>query len=290
MARGAFRDQPGDDPIVPFSFLTDGLERAQVACYQLYTTQPCTSSSASNVARSPLFNGQIQGIGPRYCPSIEDKVIRFAEQGAPPAVPRARRAGRGRDLRERLFDEPSGGCPARDGARAARARARRDDAPGLRRRIRLRAADRAAGDARDQASATALPRRPDQRHLRLRGSRRPGTDGRGQCRACAAGAAGVRARPRRGLYWRHGGRPGDEGLPRALPDVHLARGAAPGCSGSTTRTSGSHKRAGSAGLVDDCRWERFVARRERLERNRSLWRRPRCNARSPARGCRQSSG
>ena len=61
----------------------------------------------------------------------------------------------------------------------------------------------------------------------------------------APGAAGVRARPRRGLYRRHGGRPGDEGLPGTLPDVHLARGAAPGCSGSTTRTSGSHKRAGA---------------------------------------------
>jgi tRNA uridine 5-carboxymethylaminomethyl modification enzyme len=78
--RGDFLLQAGDDPVVPFSFLTTAGRREQVACYQLYTTPRVHELVRENVGRSPLFNGQISGIGPRYCPSIEDKVIRFAER------------------------------------------------------------------------------------------------------------------------------------------------------------------------------------------------------------------
>lgn len=80
VASGALSTQHGDNPIVPFSFLTDELERAQVACYQLFTNSRVHEIVRANVARSPLFNGQIQGTGPRYCPSIEDKVIRFPDR------------------------------------------------------------------------------------------------------------------------------------------------------------------------------------------------------------------
>ncbi len=74
---GHFRIEEGDDPIVPFSFLTGRLSRRQVACHQLFTNERVHELVRTNISQSPLFNGQIRGIGPRYCPSIEDKVIRF---------------------------------------------------------------------------------------------------------------------------------------------------------------------------------------------------------------------
>jgi tRNA uridine 5-carboxymethylaminomethyl modification enzyme len=72
-----FDDERGDDPPVPFSFLTDRIERPQISCQLLYTTDRVHELVRANITRSPLFNGQISGIGPRYCPSLEDKVMRF---------------------------------------------------------------------------------------------------------------------------------------------------------------------------------------------------------------------
>ena len=72
-----FREELGDDPPVPFSFVTRSIERQQVACHLLYTTDRVHDLVRANIAHSPLFNGQICGIGPRYCPSLEDKVMRF---------------------------------------------------------------------------------------------------------------------------------------------------------------------------------------------------------------------
>jgi tRNA uridine 5-carboxymethylaminomethyl modification enzyme len=72
--------QPGDDPPEPFSFLTDRITTAQVQCGITYTTPESHALILANKSRAPIYNGQIQGIGPRYCPSIEDKVVRFAER------------------------------------------------------------------------------------------------------------------------------------------------------------------------------------------------------------------
>src|SRR4051812_34064193 len=72
-----FTEQHGDDPPEPFSFLTDSIDRPQVACHLLHTTERVHDLVRRNIEHSPLFNGQIQGIGPRYCPSLEDKVMRF---------------------------------------------------------------------------------------------------------------------------------------------------------------------------------------------------------------------
>jgi tRNA uridine 5-carboxymethylaminomethyl modification enzyme len=72
-----FAPQHGDDPPAPFSFLTDAIDRPQVACYLLHTTDRVHDLVRRNIEHSPLFNGQIQGIGPRYCPSLEDKIMRF---------------------------------------------------------------------------------------------------------------------------------------------------------------------------------------------------------------------
>jgi tRNA uridine 5-carboxymethylaminomethyl modification enzyme len=72
--------QHGDDPPKPFSFFSDGIVQPQVPCHVTYTTQETHEVIAGNLDRSPLYTGVIEGIGPRYCPSIEDKVKRFPEK------------------------------------------------------------------------------------------------------------------------------------------------------------------------------------------------------------------
>ena len=75
-----FEPEHGDTPPVPFSFATDRIDRPQIACHLLYTTDRVHELVRSNIHHSPLFNGQISGIGPRYCPSLEDKVMRFPDR------------------------------------------------------------------------------------------------------------------------------------------------------------------------------------------------------------------
>jgi tRNA uridine 5-carboxymethylaminomethyl modification enzyme len=72
-----FQEQAGDDPIVPFSFTSGVLQRDQIRCHVLHTNEGVHDLVRENIALSPLYNGQISGIGPRYCPSLEDKVMRF---------------------------------------------------------------------------------------------------------------------------------------------------------------------------------------------------------------------
>jgi tRNA uridine 5-carboxymethylaminomethyl modification enzyme len=77
---GRFAVEPGDVPPVPFSFTSGRIDRPQIDCYLLHTTDRVHDLVKSNVHRSPLFNGQIRGIGPRYCPSLEDKIVKFPEK------------------------------------------------------------------------------------------------------------------------------------------------------------------------------------------------------------------
>jgi tRNA uridine 5-carboxymethylaminomethyl modification enzyme len=72
--------QYGDEPPIPFSFLTENIEIDQVPCYITYTNPTTHEIIKSGLDRSPLYCGIIKGIGPRYCPSIEDKVVRFADK------------------------------------------------------------------------------------------------------------------------------------------------------------------------------------------------------------------
>jgi tRNA uridine 5-carboxymethylaminomethyl modification enzyme len=80
VADGRFSLERGDDPPVPFSFLSGPIERAQTDCYLLHTNERVRDLVRANIDRSPLFNGQIRGIGPRYCPSLEDKIVRFPDK------------------------------------------------------------------------------------------------------------------------------------------------------------------------------------------------------------------
>ena len=75
-----FEPQYGDAIPTPFSFLTNKIEREQVPCYITYTTPEAHQAIRDNIARSPLYSGQIEGIGPRYCPSIEDKIVKFPDK------------------------------------------------------------------------------------------------------------------------------------------------------------------------------------------------------------------
>ena len=87
----AFEAQPGDQNPTPFSFLTDRIDRPQICCYIAYTNEKVHEILRSSIARSPLYSGQIEGLGPRYCPSIEDKIVKFPER-----------------TRHQLFLEPEG--------------------------------------------------------------------------------------------------------------------------------------------------------------------------------------
>ncbi|PYR00165.1 MAG: tRNA uridine-5-carboxymethylaminomethyl(34) synthesis enzyme MnmG [Acidobacteria bacterium] len=80
VADGRFIVERGDSPPVPFSFASAPIDRAQVDCYLLHTNDRVRDLVRANLDRSPLFNGQIQGIGPRYCPSLEDKIVRFPDK------------------------------------------------------------------------------------------------------------------------------------------------------------------------------------------------------------------
>ena len=76
------KEQKGDVPIVPFSFSTDpaAIQKEQVSCWLTYTNEETHRIIRENLDRSPLFSGEIKGTGPRYCPSIEDKVVKFPEK------------------------------------------------------------------------------------------------------------------------------------------------------------------------------------------------------------------
>ncbi|MGB0681330.1 MAG: tRNA uridine-5-carboxymethylaminomethyl(34) synthesis enzyme MnmG [Magnetovibrionaceae bacterium] len=76
----ACTEQPGDNPPIPFSTLTDQVRVPQISCFITETTPKVHELIRANLDRSPMYSGQIESTGPRYCPSIEDKVVRFAER------------------------------------------------------------------------------------------------------------------------------------------------------------------------------------------------------------------
>lgn len=87
----AFEAQPGDPEPTPFSFRTESIERDQIECHIAYTNEETHKLISENIKRSPLYSGQIEGVGPRYCPSLEDKVVKFPDK-----------------TRHQLFLEPEG--------------------------------------------------------------------------------------------------------------------------------------------------------------------------------------
>jgi tRNA uridine 5-carboxymethylaminomethyl modification enzyme len=86
-----FEPQPGDAQPTPFSFLTPSIDRPQIQCHIGYTNEETRRVLQEAIPRSPLYSGQIEGVGPRYCPSIEDKIVKFPDK-----------------LRHQIFLEPEG--------------------------------------------------------------------------------------------------------------------------------------------------------------------------------------
>lgn len=76
----AFEPQPPDEQPTPFSFSTESIEQPQVTCHIGYTNEAVHETIRDNINESPLYSGQIKGVGPRYCPSIEDKVVKFPDK------------------------------------------------------------------------------------------------------------------------------------------------------------------------------------------------------------------
>lgn len=76
----AFEPQPPDEKPVPFSFATERIEQNQIQCFIGYTSERLHQMIRDNLHQSPLYSGKIKGVGPRYCPSIEDKVVKFADK------------------------------------------------------------------------------------------------------------------------------------------------------------------------------------------------------------------
>ena len=76
----AFEPQPGDAVPTPFSFRTAAIEREQIDCHIAYTNERTHQILQDSLRRSPLYSGQIEGVGPRYCPSIEDKIVKFPDR------------------------------------------------------------------------------------------------------------------------------------------------------------------------------------------------------------------
>ncbi len=221
IARGAFTEDRGDDQPVSFSFLTRGLNRPRVACWQLHTNDRVRALVLKHLDASPLFNGQIRGIGPRYCPSLEDKIVRFPERE-----------------RHLLFLEPEGldadeiyvngfsmSLPPdvqRDIVRSLRGL---EDAemirPGYAVEYRLRPADGADCRTRDTSRPGAVLRRPGERHVRVRRGRGAGSGCRRECGQPGEGRGALHACTSRGIHRCFGRRPNHKRVSRAIPDVYL---------------------------------------------------------------------
>jgi hypothetical protein len=161
--------------------MSERINNEQVVCYLIHTNDRVRDLVRRNVARSPLFNGQIQGIGPRYCPSLEDKIVRFPDKERHQIFLEPE----GVDAREIYVNGFSMSLPrdvqtelvhALPGLRGRRAAASR-----VRRRVRLHPAHRADASTRNEAVVACFSR-ADQRNVRLRRSGRARPGRRHQCR------------------------------------------------------------------------------------------------------------
>ena len=207
-----------------FSYMGNAaMHPQQVPCWVTHTNAQTHDIIRNGLDRSPMYTGVIEGVGPRYCPSIEDKIHRFASQGIAPDLPRAGRPDHQRVLSERDLDQPAVRRAAGAGALDARPGKRLHPASRLCDRIRLFRPARPESVAGNQGDRRPVLCRPDQRHHRLRRSGGAGHAGRYQCRAADPGQGRLDAGPLGSLPGRAGRRPDDPGRGRALPHVHQPR-------------------------------------------------------------------
>jgi tRNA uridine 5-carboxymethylaminomethyl modification enzyme len=158
----AFPEQKGDEVPTPFSFRTKKIVQPQISCHIAFTTPETLRIIRENVHRSAMYSGQIEGIGPRYCPSIEDKIVKFPDK-----------------TQHQFFLEPEGlnthedvdlvanGSAVADCALNSRLGSGGDAAAGVRHRVRQRGRHGAGPFAEGEEHAGPLPGRADQRDKRV---------------------------------------------------------------------------------------------------------------------------
>ena len=265
-------EQFGDEEILPFSFGHERVDRPMLSCWITFTNERTHAVIRENMHRSPLYSGRIEGTGPRYCPSIEDKVVKFPDRDRHQIFVEPEGRGNEGDVPERDLELAAGGraggVPEDDPGPRARARY----APRVRGRVRLRRPVAALPHARVQDGERALRRRSDERLERLRGGGGAGARGRDQRRAEPRGRSSARAQPGGGVHRRAHRRPGharDEG---AVPDVHLARRAPDLAASRLERRTALRTRRYAVGLQSDEAHERFLAKRAGIDAVKELLR------------------